>query len=205
MCPYRPRRSAIVRHLLAHDPRLEVSGQTAFPLSADLEARPADYALVEMGTRTLPSAMHVYLTSPVAVCTYVRQRPSGLSLWWSTSSRVIFNRMDRAIITPACVLAWLLCAVLVCLVVHPPPCDLCDGSLTGISSSPQIIVNQQLPAPPDPCNGICWCCGFHGLPNASPDLSSVNTVTSNVWLDPLSPVFAPRKSIYRPPRTDASS
>jgi hypothetical protein len=113
--------------------------------------------------------------------------------------------MDRAITTPACVIAWLLCAVLVCLVVHPPHCDLCDGPLTGISSSPQIVVNQQQPTTPEHCNGICWCCGYHGLPNQSPDLGPVNTVTSNVQPEPLSPLFAPRSSIFRPPRTDASS
>ena len=32
--------------------------------------------------------------------------------------------------TPACVIAWLLCAVLVCLAVHSPHCDLCDGPFT---------------------------------------------------------------------------
>ena len=35
------------------------------------------------------------------------------------------------------------------------------------------------------CNGICWCCGFDGLPNASPDLGPVNTVTSNVRPEPV--------------------
>jgi hypothetical protein len=130
---------------------------------------------------------------------------SRLSLWWSTSSTVIFNSMDRAITTPACVVAWLLCAVLVCLVVHPPHCDMCDGPLTGISSSPQTIASQQQPATPEPCNGMCWCCGFHGLPNANPDLGPVNAVTSNVRPEPLSPVFALRSSIFRPPRTGVSS
>ena len=134
-----------------------------------------------------------------------RQQPSELSLWWPTSSRVIFNSMDRATTTPARVIAWLLCAVLVCLVVHPAHCDLCDGPLTGISSSPQTIVNQQQPAAPESCNGICWCCDFHGLPNAILDLGPVNTVTSDVWPEPLSPVFAPRSSIFRPLRTDVSS
>jgi hypothetical protein len=118
--------------------------------------------------------------------------------------RFIFNSMDRTATTPACVIAWLLCAVLVCLVVHPPQCDQCDGPLAGISSQ-QTIANQQQPATPGSCNGICWCCGFHGLPNAGPDLSTTDTVTTNVWPVLLSPVCAPRSSIYRPPRTDASS
>jgi hypothetical protein len=134
-----------------------------------------------------------------------RQRPSGLSLWWATSPSVIFSSMDRAITTPACVIAWLLCAVLVCLAVDPPRCDLCDGLLTGISSSPQADVNQQQPTTPEPCNGICRCCGFHGLPNAIPDLGRVNTATSDVWPEPRSTVFAPRSSIFRPPRADVSA
>ena len=113
--------------------------------------------------------------------------------------------VDRATPMPARVIAWLLCAVLVCLVVDPPHCDLCDGQLTGIYSSPQTVVNQQQPATPEPCNGICWCCGFHGLPNANPVLSPVNTVASDVWPEPLSTAFAPGSSIYRPPRTDVSS
>jgi hypothetical protein len=128
-----------------------------------------------------------------------------LSLWWPTSSRVIINSLDRAITTPACLIAWTLCAVLVCLVVHPPHCDFCHGPLTGISSSPQTVVNQKQPTTPEHCNGICWCCGFDGLPNASPDLDPVNTVTSNVRPEPLSPVFGPRPSIFRPPRTNVSS
>jgi hypothetical protein len=121
-----------------------------------------------------------------------------------TSSRVIINSLDRAITTPACLIAWLLCAVLVCLVVHPPHCDLCDGPL-GISSSPQTVVNQQQSNTPEHCNGICWCCGFDGLPNASPDLDPVNTVTSNVRPERLSPVFAPHSDIFRPPPTNVSS
>jgi hypothetical protein len=127
------------------------------------------------------------------------------SLWWPTSSRGIISSLDRPITTPACLIAWLLCAVLVCLVVHPPHCDLCYGPLTGISSSPQTVVNQQVPTSPEQCNGICWCCGFDGLPNASPNLGPVNTVTSNVRPEPLSPVFTPHSAIFRPPRATVSS
>jgi len=113
--------------------------------------------------------------------------------------------MNRAIATPAYFIAWLLCAVLVCLAVDPPHCDLCDGPLTGTSLSPQAIVNQQHPATPEPCNGICWCCGFHGLPNAILDLGRLNTATCDGWCEPDSFVFTPRSSIFRPPRTDASA
>ncbi|MGA9390159.1 MAG: hypothetical protein WBV69_06900, partial [Candidatus Sulfotelmatobacter sp.] len=83
--------------------------------------------------------------------------------------------------------------------------DLCDGPLTEISSLPQTVVNQERPTTPEHCNGICWCCGFDGLPNASPHLGPVNTVTSNVRPEPHSPVFAPHSSIFRPPRTNVSS
>ena len=143
-------------------------------------------------------------SNPRPMASYVRNDLSVEPLW-SNSSRVIFNSMDRAITTPACIVSWLLCAVLVCLVVHPPHCDMCDGAPTGITSSPQAIVNQQQPATPEPCSGICWCCGFHGLPNANPDLGPANTVTSNVRPEPLSPVFALRSSIFRPPRTGVFS
>src|SRR5580692_2120759 len=117
----------------------------------------------------------------------------------------MINILDRSITTPACLIAWLLCAVLVCLVVHPPHCDLCDGPLTGISSSPQPLVNQQQPITPEHCNGICWCCGFDGLPNASPDLGRAKTMTSSFRPEPLSPVFAPHSSVFRPPRTSVST
>jgi hypothetical protein len=113
--------------------------------------------------------------------------------------------MDRAFTMAACFVARLLCGVLVYLVVYPLHCDLCDGPFTAISSAPQTIVNQQQPVTPEPCNGMCWCCGSHGLPNAILDLGPVNTVTSNVWPEQHSTVLAPRSPIFRPPRTDASS
>jgi hypothetical protein len=137
----------------------------------------------------LLSALSVGILSPTGNCALMCER----------------HRTDRAITTPACVIAWLLCAVSVCLVVHPSHCDLCDVPFTAISPSPQTVVNPQQPTTPERCNGICWCCGFHGLPNASPHLGPVNTITSNVRPEPLSPVFVPRSSIFRPPRTNVSS
>src|ERR1700739_3278478 len=105
--------------------------------------------------------------------------------------------MDRAITTPACCIAWLLCAVLACLAVHSPHCDLCDGPFTVAFSSPQPLVNHPLPAKPDTCNGICWCCGFHGLPNPRPVLALAIKVTTAVWPERSSPVLAPRSAIFR--------
>jgi hypothetical protein len=104
------------------------------------------------------------------------------------------------------VIAWLLCAVLACLVVHSPHCDLCDGPFSvTFSSLQQPLANHQLPVTPDTCNGICWCCGFHGLPNAGPVLASANKVTTAIWPEPPSPVIAPRSPIFRPPRIAVSS
>ena len=135
-----------------------------------------------------------------------RQRLSQGRLWWSTSSRVIVNKsMARAMTTPARVIAWLLCAVLACLAVHSPHCDLCDGPFAVALSSPQSLVNHPLSATPDTCNGICWCCGFHGLPKMSPVLDLANTVTTGVRPESPSPVSVPRSAIFRPPRIPASS
>ena len=119
-------------------------------------------------------------------------------------SRVIVKSMDRAITTPACGIAWLLCAVLACLAVHSPHCDLCDGPFTVAFSSPQPLINRPLPTTPDTCNGICWCCGFHGLPNVSPVLDLTNTVATGVLPESASPVLAPRSAIFRPPRIPVS-
>jgi cytochrome c oxidase assembly factor CtaG len=45
--------------------------------------------------------------------------------------------MARAMTTPARLIAWLLCAVLACLAIHSPHCDLCDGPFAVALSSPQ--------------------------------------------------------------------
>jgi hypothetical protein len=123
----------------------------------------------------------------------------------SPQPRFIFSSMDRAITTRACAIAWLLCAVLTCLAVHSPHCDLCDGPYFVTSSSHQPRVNQPLPAAPDTCNGICSCCGFRGLPNVGPVLDLVNTVVASVCPESPSPVLAPRSPIFRPPRIAVSS
>lgn len=151
--------------------------------------------------------MHVCLTSNGVVCTYRRISPTALwvELLVSAPSRVTFSDMDRAITMPARVIAWLLFAVLLCLVIAPPHCDLCDGPLDRTSFSRQAIVNQQQPTTPERCNGICWCCGFHGLPNPVLDLGRVNTGTSDVEPEPRSPVFEARSAIFRPPRADVSA
>lgn len=138
-----------------------------------------------------------------AVCTIRAGFPNDLLSGAPGSlprSRVIVKSMDRAITTPACGIAWLLCAVLACLAVHSPHCDLCDGPFTVALSSPHPLVNHPPPTTPDTCNGICWCCGFHGLPNMSPVLDLTSTVTTGVLPESAAPVLAPRSAIFRPPR-----
>ncbi|HTZ58587.1 MAG TPA: hypothetical protein VMB49_10840, partial [Acidobacteriaceae bacterium] len=96
--------------------------------------------------------------------------------------------MDRAATRYTCVIAWLLCAVLTCLAVHSPHCDLCDGPYFVISSSHQPLVSHPLPAAPDTCNGICSCCGWRGLPNVGVVLDLANTVVATVLPESPSPV-----------------
>jgi len=97
------------------------------------------------------------------------------------------------------VVAWLLCAVLICLAIHSPHCDRCDGPLPSFSSSPTQASHQQT-VPPDDCNGICWCCGFHALPHPLPELGQTNRVVARVWPEPASPLLVQRSPIFRPPR-----
>ena len=110
-------------------------------------------------------------------------------------------RMDRATTTRTHAFAWLLCAVLACMAVYSPHCDLCDGPYLVTSSSHHPLANHPLPATPDTCNGICSCCAFRALPNAGPVLDLMNTVTAGVWPESPSPVPAPPAPIFRPPRT----
>ena len=118
----------------------------------------------------------------------------------------IVRNMDRAITTRGYVVAWLLCVVLTGLAIQSPHCDRCDGPDFFTSSlAQQPLANQPLPSVPDNCNRICWCCGFHWLPNASPVLTLANKVTIGVWPEPVSPALAPHSPIFRPPRTAISS
>jgi hypothetical protein len=124
----------------------------------------------------------------------------------SWPAKFIVKNMGRSITTRAYVVAWLLCVVLTGLSFHSSHCDRCDRPYLRTSSvSQHPLANHQLPTEPDTCNGICWCCGFHGLPNAGPVLTLANYVTFDVWLEPVSVVLAPRSTIFRPPRTAISS
>src|SRR5580698_10163014 len=96
------------------------------------------------------------------------------------------------------VLVWLLCAVLTCLAIHSPHCDRCDGPLVASSASPAQAIHQQL-EPPDTCNGICWCCGFHSLPQPFPALTLNDRVTAAAQPEPASPPSGLRLPIFRPP------
>src|SRR5580704_2914429 len=106
--------------------------------------------------------------------------------------------MDGSGMTRACV-AWLLCALLVCLTLDPPHCDLCDGP-DRVGRPPQGAFQSQAHAPPDCCNSICWCCVLQGLPGPTAALKMVNTVSPHTWPKPPSNVQAARSSVFRPPR-----
>jgi hypothetical protein len=100
--------------------------------------------------------------------------------------------------------ASLLCALLFWLTVNPPHCDLCDGISVTIASAYQPVLKHYHSVAPDRCNGICTCCGFYGLPNAGQVLVPVNAVLADIVPEPPHPAFAPRSTIYRPPRVAAS-
>lgn len=131
-------------------------------------------------------------------------RLPGPAGWRSTLWRFIVRSMGRTQ-KPACVIAWLLCAVLASLAAHPPHCDLCDGPYDVVSSSAKTIVGYPMAAAQDPCHGNCWCCWFHALsvPGLVPD--AVSTVITDVWPESSSPVLAPRSPLFRPPRTAVSA
>jgi hypothetical protein len=122
----------------------------------------------------------------------------------SSRFRFILIGMDSPATTRAYV-AWLLCAVLLCLAVHSRHCDRCDGPDFLGPPSPQTLVHQQQPDVPDGCNGACWCCVFHGVANTAIVIDLVNQVSSRVWPPQPSDVQAPRSSLFRPPRIPVSS
>jgi hypothetical protein len=100
--------------------------------------------------------------------------------------------------------AWLLCALLFWLTANPPHCDLCDGVSFAVASTHQSILKHSHPVAPDNCNGICTCCGFYGLPNVGQVLIPVNVKLADVALESPRSAFAPRSTIFRPPRLVAS-
>jgi hypothetical protein len=100
--------------------------------------------------------------------------------------------------------AWLLCALLLWLTVSPPHCDLCDGSSFSVALSQQSILKHSHPVAPDTCNGICSCCGFHGLPNTRQVLIPANAKLAGVSPEAARPAFPPPSTIFRPPRKVAS-
>ena len=100
--------------------------------------------------------------------------------------------------------AWLLCALLFWLTAKPPHCDLCDGVFSTVASTHQSILEDSYPVAPDRCNGICTCCGFYGLPNVGLVLIRVNIALAEIAPESPRPAFAPRSTIFRPPRIVAS-
>src|ERR1700731_4690013 len=114
--------------------------------------------------------------------------------------------MKRSVKATTRIAACLLCMVLAWLSVSSPHCDLCDGPHeTIVSSSLHPAVNHPAPVEQDACNGVCSCCGFHWLPDASAVLSLLFTVSTAFPVDITSPLPTPRQSLFRPPRTAVSS
>jgi hypothetical protein len=95
-------------------------------------------------------------------------------------------------------------ALLCWLTVNPPYCDLCDGISVTVASASQPVVRHSHPVEPDRCNGICTCCGFYGLPNGEQRLIPLTMALSGIVPDSPRPAFAPRSTIFRPPRIAAS-
>jgi hypothetical protein len=100
--------------------------------------------------------------------------------------------------------AWLLCALLFWLTANPPHCDLCDGVSFAVTPTHQSNLKHSHPVAPDSCNGICTCCGFYGLPNVGQVLIPVSIELAEVAPESPRPAFAPRSTIFRPPRLAAS-
>jgi hypothetical protein len=122
----------------------------------------------------------------------------------SVRQRFIVEGMRRSRTIRACVIAWLLCVVLGGLAVHPPHCDFCEGPVVAVSSSSHPLASDSVPLPPDGCNGICWCCGFHSLPHTPPQLPIMNKVKAVVVHEPASPPLTPPSPVFRPPRANVS-
>ncbi len=100
--------------------------------------------------------------------------------------------------------AWLLCALLFWLTANPPHCDLCDGISVTVTTAYQPVLKHPHPVAPASCNDICTCCGFYGLPNVEQVLVPMNVVLPQNAPESPRPAFAPRSTIFRPPRVAAS-
>jgi hypothetical protein len=113
--------------------------------------------------------------------------------------------MKRSVKATTRIAAGLLCMVLAWLSVSSPHCDLCDGPhATIVSSALHPAVNHPAPVGQDACNGVCSCCGFQWLPDTSPVLSFLLTVSAAFPVETRSPLPTPPQSLFRPPRTAVS-
>jgi hypothetical protein len=112
--------------------------------------------------------------------------------------------MGRSFTRRSCVLAWLLCALLICLAIHTPHCDLCDGPLVMQLSSSQPHASHPAPIVPDGCNGMCWCCAFLAVPSIAPGVIPEQRIATAIWPEPPSTVLDRSLSIDRPPRIAVS-
>ncbi len=134
------------------------------------------------------------------------QNPHGCSFSATSEAYGLIYRWDmgRSFTRRSCVLAWLLCALLVCLAIHSPHCDLCDGPLVMQLSSSQSHVSHSAPIGPDGCNDMCWCCAFLAVPSIAPGAIPEQRFATALWPEPPSLVLDRSLSIDRPPRIAVS-
>jgi hypothetical protein len=102
------------------------------------------------------------------------------------------------------VCATLLCALLFWFTTSPPHCDLCDGASVAVAPAHPSVLEHSHPIAPDDCNGICFCCGFHGLPNVRQALIPASVELASVAPQAPRSASARRSTIFRPPRILAS-
>src|SRR5216683_2738362 len=102
----------------------------------------------------------------------------------------------------SCLLAWLLIAIMACLPIHSPHCDLCDGPTPSLLSDSQhaLVHHPPPPSKDERCNTVCSCCALIALPRSASNLMPGAALGTQVWPELDSPVLAEPAFIFRPPR-----
>jgi hypothetical protein len=146
------------------------------------------------------------MTGAISGCCGVMDCSGFIAGMWALSRALIYRwDMGRSFTRRSCILAWLLCALLTCLAIHSPHCDLCDGPLVMQLTSSQPHASHPAPIVPDGCNGMCWCCAFLAVPSIAPGVTPEQRMATALWPEPPSLVLDRSLSIDRPPRIAASA
>jgi hypothetical protein len=146
------------------------------------------------------------MTGAISGCGGVMDCSGFIAGMWALSRALIYRwDMGRSFTRRSCILAWLLCALLPCLAIHSPHCDLCDGPLVMQLTSSQPHASHPAPIVPDGCNGMCWCCAFLAVPSIAPGVTPEQRMATALWPEPPSLVLDRSLSIDRPPRIAASA